>query len=87
MAMAAGLATLRFIQSRDLFEHVRRIGRRFEERLSELMCMHSFVGDVRGRGLMLGMEIVNPEEQDSFGSPRGTAIWRCGLRPNASGAG
>ena len=71
LAMATGLATLRYIQEHDLCAHAGRMGARFTQRLSGLKLRHSFVGDVRGRGLMLGIEIVNPEIRDRFGRPLG----------------
>jgi diaminobutyrate-2-oxoglutarate transaminase len=71
LAMAAGLATLRFIESEDLCEHARRMGALFQARLGELALQHPFIGDTRGRGLMLGVEIVDPEKRDSFDRPLG----------------
>lgn len=60
LAMAAGTATLRFIQSEQLAEHAERMGRRLRERLRELQMRHPMLGDVRGRGLMIGLEMINP---------------------------
>jgi diaminobutyrate-2-oxoglutarate transaminase len=71
LAMAAGLATLRYIQERDLCAHVERMAARFHGQLAGLSLRHRFVGDLRGRGLMLGIEIVNPEIRDRFGRPLG----------------
>jgi diaminobutyrate-2-oxoglutarate transaminase len=69
LAMAAGLATLRFIRENDLSAHADRIGQRLQERLQELQQVHPFIGDVRGRGLMVGAEIVDPDRQDRWGRP------------------
>ncbi|MBF0560591.1 MAG: diaminobutyrate--2-oxoglutarate transaminase family protein [Alphaproteobacteria bacterium] len=68
MAMAAGLATLKHIQDAGLAENAEVMGRRLCSRLKELQTKHPFIGDVRGVGLMLGMEIVAPEA-DATGRP------------------
>src|SRR5262249_15373466 len=61
LAMAAGLATLRFLTEESLAEHAEAIGSRLMRHLQELQGAHACVGDVRGRGLMLGVEIVHPD--------------------------
>jgi diaminobutyrate-2-oxoglutarate transaminase len=71
LAMAAGLATLRFLREHDLASHAATLGARCLTMLGELTARHPFVGDVRGRGLMLGVEIVAPDETDGAGRPRG----------------
>jgi diaminobutyrate-2-oxoglutarate transaminase len=67
LAMAAGLATLRYILEHDLAAHAEDMGQRLMQRLRELQAVHSWIGDVRGPGLMLGAEIVDPERQDRWG--------------------
>jgi 4-aminobutyrate aminotransferase len=57
LCCAAALATL------DLVEHeyqgnAARVGAHFMQRLQALAARHSVVGEVRGRGLMIGMELV-----------------------------
>jgi len=69
LAMAAGDATLRFIQQEQLTTHVRCVGNQLQLLLQGLQAEFDWVGDVRGRGLMLGMEIVDPESSDSLGRP------------------
>ena len=44
-------------------------GRQLQERLQEIQQDHPFLGDVRGRGLMVGAEIVDPQRQDRWGRP------------------
>jgi diaminobutyrate-2-oxoglutarate transaminase len=39
--------------------------------MAEFQDLHPFIGEVRGRGLMLGVEIIDPEETDVTGRPRG----------------
>jgi diaminobutyrate-2-oxoglutarate transaminase len=69
LAMAAGDATLRFIQREGITEHVRGVGARLQGVLQGLQAEFDWVGDVRGRGLMLGMEIVDPSRNDAAGRP------------------
>jgi len=60
LAMAAGLATMRYIQRERLDLHAEAMGRRLCGHLEELQKECALVGDVRGRGLMIGLEIVAP---------------------------
>ena len=61
LAMAAGTATLRFIQAERLHEHADRMGHRLRDRLRELQARHPVIGDVRGKGLMIGIELIDPD--------------------------
>jgi diaminobutyrate-2-oxoglutarate transaminase len=69
LAMAAGLATLRFLIENDIPAHAERMGLLLRDRLEEIQLTHSFLGDVRGRGLMVGAEVVDPERTDRWGRP------------------
>jgi diaminobutyrate-2-oxoglutarate transaminase len=69
MAMAAGTATLRHIQSEGLHEHAATVGNRLRNRLLDLQVQHAGIGDVRGKGLMLGMEMIDPGKSDRRGQP------------------
>lgn len=60
LAMAAGTATLRFIEAEGLALHAATVGDRLRRHLLKLQAEFSWIGEVRGRGLMLGMEMVNP---------------------------
>ena len=48
LAMAAGLATLRYLQDHDVCTHVQRMSMLFQARLGELARAHECIGDVRG---------------------------------------
>lgn len=74
MAMTSGLATLRFIQQNDLLENAQVMGNLFLENLRALQTEHSFLGDVRGKGLMLGMEIIDPDKLDETGHPEANPV-------------
>ncbi|MBX4149102.1 diaminobutyrate--2-oxoglutarate transaminase [Paenibacillus lautus] len=63
LAMAAGLATLRYIKEQELPERARLLGERLQNRLAALAEREGCIGDVRGLGLMIGVEIVDEREQ------------------------
>ena len=58
VAAAAGCAVLEAILSRDLVSRVRRMGERFDKALKDQFSEHAHVGDIRGRGLFRGIELV-----------------------------
>ena len=58
MLCAAALATLRYIEEHGLLAHVRELGIYALDRLAELATRHPLIGDVRGLGLLLGVELV-----------------------------
>jgi adenosylmethionine-8-amino-7-oxononanoate aminotransferase len=57
-AVAASLATLQTIESEYLLENVRARGPSLQQGLREALSDHPNVGDVRGRGLFIGIEFV-----------------------------
>ncbi|WP_340643552.1 aspartate aminotransferase family protein [Phormidium pseudopriestleyi] len=61
MAMAAGLATLRYIQDFGLVDRAQELADRLMGHLRQLQGDSRCIGEVRGRGLMVGVEIVNTE--------------------------
>lgn len=69
LAMAAGTATLAFVRENDLAARAATLGARMLARLQGLAADHPCVGDVRGRGLMIGVELVDPEASAPDGSP------------------
>ena len=58
LACAAGLAVQTVIRRDNLLANVRAQGAFLQRRLKERFGNHSFVGDVRGRGLFCGVELV-----------------------------
>jgi adenosylmethionine-8-amino-7-oxononanoate aminotransferase len=74
LACATGVAVLNEIFDQDLMGNAERIGSRLQGELESLMDDYAFVGDVRGRGLLLAFELVSdrgtmaplPKELNAF---------------------
>lgn len=69
MAMAAGTATMAFIQEHGMAGHAEQMGARLKGQLRRIQKDSLSIGDCRGRGLMIGAEIINRDAQpDGLGS-------------------
>jgi 4-aminobutyrate aminotransferase-like enzyme len=62
LAAAAGLATLEIIRKENLAENARKIGALLLEKFKSFEERFEFVGETRGRGLMLGIELVKDKK-------------------------
>lgn len=60
LAMAAGLATLTVLEEEQLIERAATMGHKLLEGLAALQDRHDFIADVRGKGLMIGIEFKPP---------------------------
>jgi acetylornithine/succinyldiaminopimelate/putrescine aminotransferase len=60
LAMAAGLATLAVVERDDLAGRAERMGARLTDGLREMAERYDYLADVRGRGLMIGIEFGRP---------------------------
>ncbi|ASJ15261.1 acetyl ornithine aminotransferase family protein [Thermococcus radiotolerans] len=58
---AAAYATLRIIEEENLLQNALRVGGFIQKRLREMQEEYEVIGDVRGKGLMIGAEIVKPD--------------------------
>ena len=58
VTMAAGLATLEVIDAEGIQANAHKVGTHLKSRLLELQERHALIGEVRGMGLMLGVELV-----------------------------
>jgi len=62
VACAAGLAVLDVLEDEKLQENAERMGSYLKSRLQELQKRHTAIGDVRGLGLFLGVDLVRDRE-------------------------
>jgi 4-aminobutyrate aminotransferase-like enzyme/Ser/Thr protein kinase RdoA (MazF antagonist) len=62
VSCAVGLAVLDVIRDEELQEHALEVGAYLKEKLTELKSGHSLVGDVRGAGLFIGIELVRDRQ-------------------------
>lgn len=73
-AAAAGLAVVRALLDRDLIPRVQRQGETLQRKLTERFGQHAHVGDIRGRGLFRGIEIIaDRETKAAFDPAKGIA--------------
>jgi len=65
VACAAGLAVLDVMRDEGLQAHAQHVGNHLKQGLRELQARHEHIGDVRGRGLFLGIDLVTDRESRS----------------------
>jgi len=77
LSCAAGLANIREIQERKLLENSWAMGEYLRKKLKERILPLGIVGDIRGKGLMIGIELVrNAKIKARFNPPLGQRIAR-----------
>lgn len=69
LAMATGAKTLQIITRDGLTENASIMGDRLINQLRELQVTQASIGEVRGRGLMIGVEFICKGESNSLGEP------------------
>jgi 4-aminobutyrate aminotransferase len=77
VSCVAALETIHLLQE-ELMENARTVGRHLTERLVELKSKHRLIGDVRGLGLMVGVELVrNQVTKEPANSERDEIVQAC----------
>jgi 4-aminobutyrate aminotransferase-like enzyme len=71
---AVGLANIRILEEEGLVENAAAQGAYLKAVFQDMMRRHGIVGDVRGIGLMLGIEIVTDKETKTASARHATAI-------------
>ncbi len=74
VSMAQGLASLNVILEDKLQQHAADVGGYLKQGLEDLRSRHAIVGDVRGQGLMLGMELVSDRDAKTPASKEASQV-------------
>ncbi len=81
LGSAAGLATLEVILKEKVVENSKRVGKKMLDRFKKFEDKFEFVGEVRGRGLMIGLDLVKDKKtKEPLSKQTATAIFQECLR-------
>lgn len=76
IACSAGIATLEVIEEEKLQENCKKVGTYLLKNLAKLRDEFEIVGDVRGKGLMIGVEMIkNKSTKEPLSAKRFADIW------------
>ena len=84
VACAAALATIEYIEAHNLVEHARDLGKYALDGLKQMMADHPLIGDVRGLGLFLGIELVKNKETRERAGDEAEAVMYAALSKGLS---
>ena len=78
VACAAALATIDYIEKNKLVKHAASLGQYSLDRLKEMKQRHALIGDVRGLGLFLGIELVKDQKtRERAGDEAEAVMYAC----------
>ncbi len=80
----AALETIAIIEEEGLVENAARVGALALERMAAMMDRHPLIGDVRGRGLLLGIELVEDRDSKAPASDAAEAVLYASLERGLS---
>lgn len=80
MACAAALASLEVIEEEDILENVRTVGDAIMKRMIKMKDEHPIVGDVKGKGFLLGMELVKDKNTKEPFDEAGKLVYQKAFR-------
>jgi diaminobutyrate-2-oxoglutarate transaminase len=95
LSCAAGVAGIDFMEKYNLAERSEKLGQMVLKRCKELQAKYSSIGDVRGRGLYIGIEFVKNDKARSPDAdllaklqkecfPKGLVVWKGGRAGNVA---
>jgi len=83
VACAAAIATINVIKKENLLERVKRVGERLLKRFEEMKEEYEIIGDVRGKGFMIGIELVKNKKTKEYATREANELivrcWKRGL--------
>jgi 4-aminobutyrate aminotransferase len=84
LGCAAGLATIQYIEEHNLVRHARELGHYCLKRLKRMQGLHPLIGDVRGLGLFLGIELVKDHQTRERAVDAAEQVMYCSLSKGLS---
>lgn len=75
VSMIAGLSTLEIIDEEDIQQRAKDVGGYLKSKLLELQEKHALIGEVRGMGLMLGVELVRDRQSKQPATAETAAVF------------
>jgi 4-aminobutyrate aminotransferase len=81
---AAALATIDYIEKHNLVQHARDLGQHCLRRLQAMKNRHPLIGDVRGLGLFLGIELVKDRQTRERANDEAEAVMYAALSKGVS---
>ena len=81
---AAALATIKYIENNNLVAHARELGQHALDRLKKMQAHLPLIGDVRGLGLFLGIELVKDNQTRERASEEAEAVMYAALSKGVS---
>ncbi|MDI6775070.1 MAG: aminotransferase class III-fold pyridoxal phosphate-dependent enzyme [Verrucomicrobiota bacterium] len=80
MACAAALASIEVIEQENILENVRRVGAAFVRRMNRMEETHPIIGDARGKGFLLGIELVKDKKTKEPFNEAGKLVYQKAFR-------
>jgi 4-aminobutyrate aminotransferase/4-aminobutyrate aminotransferase/(S)-3-amino-2-methylpropionate transaminase len=80
MACAAALASIEVIEEENILENVRTVGKFFMDRMKKMKEAHPIIGDVKGKGFLLGMELVKDKKTKEPFEEAGKLVYQKAFR-------
>jgi len=80
MACAAALASIEVIEEEGLLENVRTVGAFFMKRMQAMKEAHPIIGDVKGKGFLLGIELVKDKQTKEPFNEAGKLVYQKAFR-------
>jgi 4-aminobutyrate aminotransferase len=84
VSCAAALAAIAYIEKHKLVDHARQLGRYSLKRLKDMKQRHALIGDVRGLGLFLGIELVKDRKTRERAGDEAEAVMYAALSKGLS---
>jgi 4-aminobutyrate aminotransferase/4-aminobutyrate aminotransferase/(S)-3-amino-2-methylpropionate transaminase len=80
MACAAALASIEVIEQEQILENVRQVGKYFMQRMERMKASHPIIGDVKGKGFLLGIELVKDKNTKEPFEQAGKLVYQKAFR-------